>query len=58
MAARPGRIVDTVEVPEPYPRLASVRGSALFMQCCGALTAALERASAGAGDALGGAARP
>lgn len=44
MSARPGRIVDAVEIPAPYPRTAAFRTSLEFQQACARLTSALDRA--------------
>lgn len=47
MGARPGRILDEVEITEPYPRAAAFRTSLEFQQACARLTAALDRAQQG-----------
>jgi len=44
MAARPGRVVATVAVDEPYPRPAAFRHSTAYHTACRALGAALEAA--------------
>ena len=46
MSARPGRIVAEVAIDEPYPRTAAFRASAAFVECCGRVGEALERATA------------
>ena len=54
MAARPGRVVAEVRVPQPYPRSADFRGSSAFADACRAVAAALENAH----EAHGGPAAP
>ena len=44
MGARPGRIVASVEIAEPYPRSAAFRSSPAYARCCEELSAALESA--------------
>ena len=46
MAARPGRIVDDIEIKEPYPRSPDFRVSTEFAGYCRQVSMALERASA------------
>ena len=46
MAARPGRIVDDIEIEEPYPRAPDFRVSTEFAGYCRQVSQALERASA------------
>ena len=46
MAARPGRIVDDIEIKEPYPRSPDFRVSSEFAGYCRQVSMALERASA------------
>ncbi|MBM4228620.1 MAG: ABC transporter ATP-binding protein [Gammaproteobacteria bacterium] len=48
MGARPGRILEEVEITAPYPRATTFRTSLEFQQACARLTAALDRAQAGA----------
>jgi NitT/TauT family transport system ATP-binding protein len=51
MAARPGRIIAEIMVPEPYPRSAAFRHTGVFAEACRALSAALENAFQPAGAA-------
>lgn len=51
MAARPGRIVDEVQIDEPYPRRPEFRVSAAFSHYAAQLQASLLRASDDAADA-------
>jgi NitT/TauT family transport system ATP-binding protein len=46
MGARPGRIVATIDVAEPYPRHASYRTSPTYAAHCEQVSAALEQAMA------------
>ena len=46
MAARPGRIVAEVAVPEPYPRGPAFRHAPAFAQACRAVAQALDMAAA------------
>jgi NitT/TauT family transport system ATP-binding protein len=48
MSGRPGRVVEEIKVPTPYPRDESYRNSAGYGSLCAATSAALARASAGA----------
>ncbi len=43
MSARPGRIVDTIEVPFPFPRAPELRSGAAFARLTGEVSAALRR---------------
>ena len=45
MSARPGRLIEEVRIPEPYPRTAAFRTSARFAMYCGQLSALLDKAS-------------
>jgi NitT/TauT family transport system ATP-binding protein len=45
MSARPGRVVDEVEIKAAYPRDASFRQSKVYLQACARLTESLARAS-------------
>lgn len=47
MGARPGRVVDTVTIGEPYPRTPAFRTSARYADACRQLSASLEAAMAG-----------
>jgi NitT/TauT family transport system ATP-binding protein len=49
--ARPGRIVDTVAIDEPYPRSAAFRTTAPFAALCAQVSEALQRASLAGGMA-------
>ncbi len=51
MAARPGRVVADVAIPEPHPRTPAYRGSAAFAALCAELSDIVARASAGAATA-------
>lgn len=46
MSGRPGRVVEEIRVPSPYPRDESFRNSPTYGALCGATSAALNRASA------------
>jgi NitT/TauT family transport system ATP-binding protein len=46
MGARPGRIVADIAIDQPYPRDASFRTTARFLQACAALSQALQAAQA------------
>lgn len=46
MGARPGRVIAEVTIAEPYPRTASFRSSACYVQACAQITQALESALA------------
>ena len=48
MGARPGRIVDTIEIDEPHPRPPGFRTSARFAELCRRLSNALEAATVAA----------
>jgi NitT/TauT family transport system ATP-binding protein len=50
MSGRPGRVVEEIKVPTPYPRDESYRNSPGYGSLCSATSAALARASAGAPD--------
>ena len=52
MAARPGRVVAEVRVPQPYPRSADFRHSEAFAEACRAVGAALSDAHDGAAPRL------
>ena len=52
MAARPGRVVAEVLVPQPYPRSADFRHSEAFAEACRAVGAALSDAHDGAAQRL------
>jgi NitT/TauT family transport system ATP-binding protein len=43
--ARPGRVVDDIAIPSPYPRDASFRATPLFATLCARVSDALQRAS-------------
>ena len=47
MGARPGRVIDTVAVDEPYPRAPAFRTSARYADLCRRLSASLETAMEG-----------
>jgi len=47
MGARPGRVVDTVTIDEPYPRSSAFRTSPKYADICRHLSSALEAAMAG-----------
>ncbi|HUC62114.1 MAG TPA: ABC transporter ATP-binding protein [Alphaproteobacteria bacterium] len=51
MSGRPGRVVEEIKVPTPYPRDEVWRNSADYGALCAATSAALARASAGTGQA-------
>ena len=51
MGARPGRIVHTVAIDEPYPRTPAFRGTARYADTCRRLSEALEAAMATSGAA-------
>ena len=44
MAARPGRVIEEVQVDEPYPRSEAFRTSATYAAHCRAASQALEHA--------------
>jgi NitT/TauT family transport system ATP-binding protein len=44
MAARPGRVVREIEVPEPYPRGEDFRTSARYADLCRDVSGALHQA--------------
>ena len=46
MGARPGRVVDVVEIEAPFPRPPDFRNSPAFVAACGRLSASLEQAMA------------
>jgi NitT/TauT family transport system ATP-binding protein len=46
MAARPGRIIEDIDVAAPYPRGNDYRTSALYNEHCRRASAALESAMA------------
>ncbi len=51
MSARPGRIVDVIDVPFAFPRAPELRSTAAFAALTGRVTAALRRAPADGGSA-------
>ncbi|MEM6798951.1 MAG: ABC transporter ATP-binding protein [Planctomycetota bacterium] len=51
MSSRPGRVIEEVPVPLPYPRTPATRTSAEYAQRCAQVSSALERAMAGAEEA-------
>lgn len=50
MSARPGRVVEELVIPAPFPRSAAFRESSLFRQACHRLTLALDQAQAEAAE--------
>ncbi len=47
MGARPGRVIDSVSIDEPYPRAPGFRTSARYADACRRLSASLEAAMSG-----------
>jgi NitT/TauT family transport system ATP-binding protein len=48
MGVRPGHVVTELRIEQPYPRVASFRGSTVFQQACRELSAAIESVQQGA----------